>query len=130
MTAGPTTNCGCTAGAAGDPTSKNAGLPSVTPSSSSADDPPTVAGTTDTTRAPVPARLTAAWRLLAASRRGSTCSECVAPAQPVNPTTTATSTTEAATGIRTPGTRRAAHQAAPATSSATGQATHGDHHPS
>ena len=88
------TNCGCTAGDELDPTSKNAGLASVTPGSSSTDEPPTDPGSTDTTRAWVVARLTAACRLLAASRRGSTCSECVAPAHTVNPTTTATSATD------------------------------------
>ena len=77
----------------------------------------------------VVARLTAAWRLLAASRRGSTCSEWVAPAHTVKPTTTATSATDGATGIRTPGSRRTHHQH-DGHDDATGHATHGDHHPS
>ena len=76
------------------------------------------------------ARLTAACRLLAASRRGSTCSEWVAPAQTVKPATTATSATEAATGIRTGGMPRTHHPAATPTATATGQPTHGDHQPS
>ncbi len=123
------TNCGCTAGDELDPASKNAGLASVTPGRSSTDEPPTDPGSTDTTRSCVVARLTAACRLLAASRRGSTCSECVAPAHPVNPTTTATSATEAATGIRTGGMTRTHHQHATASPSATGHASHGDHQP-
>ena len=47
---------------------------------------------------------------VAASRRGSTCSEWVAPAHTVKPAATATSATDAATGIRTPGSRRTHHQ--------------------
>ena len=73
----------------------------------------------------VVARLTAAWRLLAASRRGSTCSECVDPAHTANPTTTATSATAAADGIRTPGMPRTTHPAATPAATATGQPTHG-----
>ena len=75
------------------------------------------------------ARLTAAWRLLAASRRGSTCSECVATAQTVKAASTAASTTAGATGIRTSGMPRTHHPSTPAAPIATGQATYGVHHP-
>ena len=112
-----------------EPASKNAGLAKVTPGRSSTPDPPIVSGSTGTTRECVVARLTAAWRLLAASRRGSTCSEWVAPAHTVKPATTATSATDAATGIRTPGSRRTHHQHPTATATATGHASHGDHQP-
>src|SRR6478609_6429400 len=124
------TNCGCTAGDALEPASKNAGLARVTPGRSSTEEPPIVSEATATCRDPVVARLTAACRLLAASRRGSTCSECVAPAHTVKPTATATSATDAATGIRTDGSSRTHHQHPTATAAATGHPSQGDHQPS